>query len=162
MTSTLHHAEDVYRQSITACPETVYLARELVKSALASWGLSAYEGDAVQIMSELASNAARHSAGRRYDVWVCRHAHGMDVCVWDDGPGVPVIQQPHPFGASGRGLILVQAFAARTGWYQQGAGKTVWARVAVDARTIYESARRVGCPIGGALRTVNRPEPPAP
>lgn len=96
--------QNIFAATLQAYPESVHLARELVRSALASWGLGAFEGDAVQIMSELASNAARLCEGRTIRAWVSRIDQGVEMCVWDDHPGRPAIQQPHPFDTSGRGL----------------------------------------------------------
>ncbi|MFG2244749.1 ATP-binding protein [Spirillospora sp. NPDC048823] len=150
--------QNIFSETFRAYPETVYLARELVKSALASWGLGAFEGDAVQIMSEIASNAARLCEGRHIRVWISRIDQGVEMCVWDDHPGRPVIQQPHQFCTSGRGLILVQAFASGgCGWFELYEGKVVWARIAIDHGYMLGAARRAGCPIVGPLRHVNRP-----
>lgn len=157
-TKTRETAEDIYTGTFTAAEETIYLTRNLVRSALDMWGLEAYASDACQIMSELASNAARLTESRAFRAWVSRIDVGIELCVWDDHPGRPVIQQPHPFDVSGRGLILVQAFASGgCGWFDQGAGKTVWARIAIDYGYMYAAARRAGCPIVGPLRHVQRP-----
>lgn len=153
--------QNILSEIFRAYPETVYLARELVKSALASWGLGAFEGDAVQIMSELASNAARLCEGRKIRVWVSRIDQGVEMCVWDDHPDRPVVQQPHEFGTSGRGLILVQAFASGgCGWFELGEGKAVWARIAIDHGYMLGAAREAGCPILAPLQRVDRPHVP--
>lgn len=150
--------QNMLSETFRAYPETVYLARELVRSALASWGLSAFEGDACQIMTELASNAARLCKGRNIRVWTSRIDQGVEMCVWDDHPGRPVIQQPHLFDTSGRGLVLVQAFASGgCGWFALGEGKAVWARIAIDHGYMLNAARRAGRPIVGPLRHVDRP-----
>ncbi|MFB4306641.1 ATP-binding protein [Actinomadura sp. GTD37] len=149
--------QNIFSETFRAYPETVYLARELVKSALGSWGLGAFEGDAVQIMSELASNAARLCEGRKIRVWIGRIDQGVEMCVWDDHPGRPVIQQPHPFGTSGRGLILVQAFASGgCGWFELAEGKAVWARIAIDHGYLLGAARKAGRPILKPLPHVDR------
>ncbi|MEO3822684.1 ATP-binding protein [Actinomadura sp. B10D3] len=151
----------MFSENFRAYLETVYLARELVKSALASWGLGAFEGDAVQIVSELASNAARLCEGRIIRVWVSRIDQGVEMCVWDDHPGRPVIQQPHQSSTSGRGLILVQAFASGgCGWFELGEGKVVWSRIAIDYGYMLGAARRAGTPIVSPLRHVARPHIP--
>ncbi|NKZ02944.1 ATP-binding protein [Actinomadura latina] len=153
--------QNILSETFRAYPETVYLTRELARSALASWGLGAFEGDACQIMTELASNAARLCKGRNIRVWVSRIDQGVELCVWDDHPGRPVIQQPHPFDTSGRGLVLVQAFASGgCGWFEVGAGKAVWARIAIDRGHMINAAREAGLPIVGRLRHVERPRTP--
>jgi hypothetical protein len=153
--------QDIFSETFRAYPETVYLTRELVRGALASWGLGAFEGDACQIMTELASNAARLCEGRNIRAWVGRADHGVEMCVWDDHPGRPVIRQPCPFDTSGRGLILVQTFASGgCGWFGLGAGKVVWARIAIDYGYMLDAARRAGRPIVEPLRHVDRPGTP--
>lgn len=153
--------QNIFSETFRAYPETVYLARELVKSALASWGLGAFEGDACQIVTELASNAARLREGRNICVWISRIDQGVEMCVWDDHPGRPLIQQPHLFATSGRGLVLVQAFASGgCGWFELGAGKAVWARIAIDHGYMLDAARRAGRPIVVPLRHIDRPRTP--
>ncbi|WP_348637820.1 ATP-binding protein [Actinomadura madurae] len=150
--------QNIFSANFRAYPESVYLARELVKSALASWGLGAFEGDAVLIMSELASNAARLCEGRIIRVWISRIDQGVELCVWDDHPGRPVMQQPHQLCTSGRGLILVQAFATGgCGWFELGEGKAVWSRIAIDYGYMLGAARGAGSPIVSPLRHVDRP-----
>ncbi len=108
-------------------------------------------------MSELASNAARLCEGRNIRVWISRIDQGVEMCVWDDH-GAAMIQQPDRFGTSGRGLILVQAFASGgCGWFKLGEGKAVWARIAIDYGYMLGAARRTGCPIVEPLPHVTRP-----
>ncbi|TYK47119.1 ATP-binding protein [Actinomadura decatromicini] len=142
---------------VTACRETVYLTRDLVRSSLNVWGLNAYRSDACQIMSELASNAARYCVSEKMCAWVSRLDVGIEMCVWDDHPGRPLLQTPGYFGAHGRGLIIVQAFATGgCGWAELAAGKVVWARIAIDERFIRAAALSAGCPIVGALPHMDR------
>ncbi|TDB81304.1 ATP-binding protein [Actinomadura sp. KC216] len=142
---------------VAACRETVYLTRDLVQSSLITWGLTSYRSDACQIMSELASNAARFCLSEKMHAWVSRLDVGIELCVWDDHPGRPVLQSPGQFSQHGRGLILVQAFATGgCGWAELRGGKIVWARIAIDERTIRAAALAVGCPIPGALPHVDR------
>lgn len=152
-----------YSEQFTACPETVYLTRSLVRTALSAWGLDEYESDACQIMSELASNAAQLCEGKTIRAWVSRIDSGIELCVWDEHPGQPEVQTPTRFQECGRGLIIVQAFASGgCGWCRLGAGKTVWARIAIDMRQMRDAARRAGAPIVGRLPHVDRPTPVHP
>ncbi|WUI00168.1 ATP-binding protein [Spirillospora sp. NBC_00431] len=133
------------------------MARDLVRSGLDAWGLDAYRTDACQIMSELAANAARHCVGEEMRAWISRVDVGVEICVWDDHPGRPVLQTPGPFSQHGRGLILVQAFATGgCGWAELAAGKIVWARIAIDERLMRAAAVAAGRPIVGDLPRVDR------
>ena len=137
---------------LTACRETVYLTRDLVRSSLNAWGLDAYSGDACQIMSELASNAARFCLSEKMRAWISRLDVGIEVCVWDDHPGRPVLQAPEQSSQHGRGLILVQAFATGgCGWAEHADGKVVWARIAIDERFMRSAALAAGRAIVGDL-----------
>lgn len=142
---------------VGACPEAVYLTRGLVQSSLKAWGLDAYRSDACQIMSELAANAARLCLSEKIRAWISRLDVGIEICVWDDHPGRPVLRSPGQFSQHGRGLILVQAFATGgCGWAELAAGKIVWARIAIDERFMRAAASSAGCPIVGTLRHVDR------
>ncbi|MFI0370426.1 ATP-binding protein [Actinomadura sp. 1N219] len=134
------------------------MTRDLVQSSLITWGLNAYSSDACQIMSELASNAARFCLSAKMRAWISRIDVGIELCVWDDHPGRPVLQSPGQFSQHGRGLILVQAFATGgCGWAELAAGKIVWARIAIDERSMRAAASSAGCPIVGDLPRVDRP-----
>ncbi|GAA4233887.1 hypothetical protein GCM10022254_37440 [Actinomadura meridiana] len=148
---------------VTACRETVYLTRDLVRSGLSAWGLDAYGSDACQIMSELASNAARYCVSEKMRAWVSRLDVGVEMCVWDDHPGRPVLQTPGQFSQHGRGLILVQAFASGgCGWTELATGKLVWARIAIEERVMRAAALGAGRPIVGRLPHVDRGQRIAP
>jgi len=107
---------------------SVAQARHLVGALRA--GLRPDVFDRVElIVSEMASNAVRH-AKTVFDVSVTVDSV-VRVEVHDASRQPPQQRHPLPVEATGRGLMIVAAFAGRWGWEQTPAGKLVWAEVEV-------------------------------
>ena len=110
------------------CPTSVREARAEVRGQLERWGLTDGDDDLADVaellVSELATNALRHSAGRfRLTLWA---AHGVLRCeVSDGGRREPRVCEAGA-AESGRGMFLVEALALRWGCHPEGPGKTVW------------------------------------
>ncbi|WP_084964571.1 ATP-binding protein [Thermoactinospora rubra] len=88
--------------------------------------------DAELIVSELATNAIRHSASGRFDgrfvVTVQSHPDQLWLGVLDEGsPCSPKALRPCPEGENGRGLLLVSSLADDWGVWGDHRGRTVWA-----------------------------------
>ncbi|WP_329385266.1 ATP-binding protein [Streptomyces sp. NBC_01351] len=113
----------------------VPLARAELRKALADWGLSELEGDALLVASELVTNAVRHAAaprGREIETRYVRLGNGVRVEVHDTSPVPPVVGDPDRDGDGGRGLYLVAAVADRWAVGERiGPGKRVWAELSV-------------------------------
>lgn len=107
-------------------PASVTAARDLVRSALAT---ATSRDDAVLCVSELASNAVKHSGGGPYRVMVLCREDRVYLAVADSGGGKSV---PHLAGVgggatSGRGLTLVSSLASAWGYVPMpGGGWRVW------------------------------------
>ncbi|QFY05348.1 ATP-binding protein [Nonomuraea phyllanthi] len=104
-------------------------ARRFVTTFLKGWPDVA---TAELIVSELATNAIRHSAsgrfGGRFLVTIRGNGHRVWIGVLDEGgPGRPRIFPEYPELEGGRGLRIVSEMA--TDWGVQGdhRGRTVWA-----------------------------------
>ncbi len=121
-------------RSVRKCVPQV---RGLVITTLASWGYSRDDIDRVALVcGELSTNAVEHG-GRR--------GHLFEVKLTADGPRCLVEVSdasrtpPRPVETgeedeSGRGLLLVAALSEETGHHDRDPiGKTVWARLALDA-----------------------------
>ena len=89
--------------------------------------------DAVLLASELATNAIVHTksgAGGTFAVIVRVGDHTLRVEVHDRGSaGIPAVRRCCAAGESGRGLGLVEAFAARWGHTGGSRGRAVWFEV---------------------------------
>jgi hypothetical protein len=100
--------------------------RRIVRSCLDEWEMAELS-DAVELgVTELVASVVPHVPDRRCAL--LRQSAGVRVEVADDSPQLPVV----PTGLSwesegGRGLVLLDAMAAKWGvWPEAGGGKTVW------------------------------------
>ncbi|MGD9481834.1 ATP-binding protein [Streptomyces sp. TRM70308] len=135
----LHATAGPFTQWFSATRRGARLARLLAAHQLSAWGhpygTPAHEA-VVLVVAELAANAATHGrvAGRSFAVRLQYDpAPGLvRVEVSDTHPGHPVRRVPQPEEDHGRGLLLVDALAARWGVRDRvGPGKTVWAECEV-------------------------------
>ncbi|MBD0842403.1 ATP-binding protein [Streptomyces sp. TRM68416] len=128
----------VFAQRFSATRRGARLARRLATHRMHLWGVpygSPGSDTVTLVVAELAANAFLHGRvpGRdfelrlRYD----RVVGTVRVEVSDTHPGRPELPDPLPeaaYAEDGRGLLLVQAVAARWGVAARtGPGKTVWA-----------------------------------
>jgi anti-sigma regulatory factor (Ser/Thr protein kinase) len=114
-------------------PRSVGRARRRFRDQAARWRLPEEAAEtAALLLSELVTNAVRHSHVRGRHVEVCCRvlagAATLRVEVSDAGDGVPVARGAAADDESGRGLTLVTALAADWGVLPRphGIGKTVW------------------------------------
>ncbi|MFG2733197.1 ATP-binding protein [Streptomyces harbinensis] len=134
-----------FSMSFSATPHAVRLARRLTGERLARWGVPAgcpAARTVALLVGELTANAVRHGSvpGRGFTLAVSMPARGNDGHEAEGGAvplrievtdaradRYPVLR---PAGweerESGRGLLLVDAFAAAWGVAAHPAGKTVW------------------------------------
>jgi anti-anti-sigma regulatory factor/anti-sigma regulatory factor (Ser/Thr protein kinase) len=110
----------------------VHRARELAAGACVRWHLPRLTNPAVLIAGELVANAVRHaqtiadlrfSLGRRYLMIAVRDGSTELPKVDDASSGDP---------GRGRGLVLVDALAARWGSMASEGGKVVWASLPIE------------------------------
>lgn len=91
--------------------------------------------DVTSVADELASNAIRHTRsgrGGQFTVEITRHGPLVRVTVIDDGaPHEPMLIK-HPHSEHGRGLVVVNALAVRTGIHGNHQGRRVWAEIGWD------------------------------
>ncbi|MFI1409994.1 ATP-binding protein [Streptomyces sp. NPDC020707] len=111
-------------------------ARRHVRGAAELWGVLPDVADTLEaITGELAANALEHSGSRAVTVSVLRTVGAVVVNVSDEGrgwaSGARQSEAPEGEGERGRGLVIVEAMAARWGSRRHGGGLTVWAEVAV-------------------------------
>jgi signal transduction histidine kinase len=110
-------------------------ARHLTTATLESWGLAALCDDVALVVSELVTNALRHSLPSRLSAASDRirlrlqHEASFILCgVLDTGSEAPRRREPDFIAETGRGLHIVESFSATWGWMPlDGGGKVVWA-----------------------------------
>ncbi|MBD9725796.1 ATP-binding protein [Streptomyces caniscabiei] len=115
-------------------PDQVAEARHFVAALLQERGVA---DDAVLVVSELATNAVRHtlsgSAGGWFLVVVAFRADGVRLEVVDQGgDNVPEMCDVVSQDNGGRGLWLVSACAKDWGVKDVPSGRTVWADLVGD------------------------------
>jgi len=131
-------------------PGAVPCARLHARLVLWEWGLTSLSDPVELIVSELATNALRASAGgadagdgyppegRPQPIGLRLGSDQQQVLVevWDGSPAPPVAGLVSSGGETGRGLLMVQAMSRRWGYYFPAAGalsptavKVVWALV---------------------------------
>ncbi|MEU2789318.1 ATP-binding protein [Streptomyces sp. NPDC007100] len=87
--------------------------------------------DARALVSELVTNVYQHTRTTVVRLDVAVYPQSVRVAVWDDAPGSRLLNRDaRADDVTGRGLLLVEAFASRWGVYQPNAPerqrKGVW------------------------------------
>lgn len=117
-------------------PESVTAARHFATATLNAWGLGALRDDVGLVVSELVTNALRHSlpacpneSAQATIRLRLLHAAPYLLCgVADTGAADPRRREPDYIAETGRGLHVVESFSTRWGWTRfPAAGKIVWA-----------------------------------
>jgi anti-sigma regulatory factor (Ser/Thr protein kinase) len=110
------------------------LARKLIGEAVTSWGFAEIEFAAKLVGSELVTNAITHGGPPvGLAISICEDALLIEVS--DDGDMWKSVDEPDPLnppGASdetGRGLLLVEAYAELGVSFPNATGKVVWAQI---------------------------------
>lgn len=122
-----------FSQQLSSTPRGARLGRLLATEQLRIWGLPL--DPAAHVVAELAANAVTHGRVPGRDFLLLLYVVGdtlrievTDTC----GDRLPHPQHIAPEAESGRGLLLVEAFADRWGFSEGLAPrKTVWAEIAL-------------------------------
>lgn len=127
------HLEPAYTETLPCTPESAPTARRLIRQALGAWALDALADDACLIANEMVANACRHTRSPLIRVSVTRlDGTRVEIAVTDRSRALPVRKPASPASPDalgGRGLVLVEAIAARWGADPKRWGKRVWAEV---------------------------------
>ncbi|MEV0975375.1 SpoIIE family protein phosphatase [Streptomyces sp. NPDC049915] len=106
-------------------PREVGRARRLVRDQLLRWDLADAVETAQLLVSEVVTNAVRHTGGRRIGLRLVL-ADALLVEVTDEGAELPALLDSGREQEYGRGLRVVSRLAREWGASVQGNGKTVW------------------------------------
>lgn len=119
--------------AVSAGVESSREAREFVRQTLCAPAIgAAVVADAVQIVSELVTNALLHggcSAEPKTQVKLVAIDAGLRIEVYDVSPLAPARRTPSAGAEHGRGLAIVASLANRWGWEPTAHGKCVWCEV---------------------------------
>lgn len=115
-------------------PLSAPLARSWAEGLLRAWDVRPAEvEDASLVLSELVTNAARHSE-ESIRVQVGLDGTDVRIEVFDRSHRLPLHHALEPEGTAGRGLHIVEALAAEWGVDESLEGKTVWATLVERSR----------------------------
>lgn len=125
--------EDVAEWRLPLDPAEIPRARAVVREQLHEWGLAPLADHTELMVSELVTNAVRHSHARPV---VLRLVRGETLLceVDDDDHELPTLLSAGPLDVEGRGLRVVSTLAREWGASRSGAGKTVWFEVTSGRR----------------------------
>ncbi|MEU4096153.1 SpoIIE family protein phosphatase [Streptomyces sp. NPDC026673] len=99
-------------------------ARDLAARQLTAWGLDGLGDSTKLIVSELVTNAIRHSSG---PIRLCLKQHGVLTCeVSDTDTCAPRPRRARSTDENGRGLLLIAQMSRRWGSRLLPEGKVVW------------------------------------
>jgi anti-sigma regulatory factor (Ser/Thr protein kinase) len=108
------------------------MTRTWARVIVSGWNLARVADDAELILSELVTNCIVHTSGPTVRIWLRSDRDRLVIMAGDPCPDLPVLRT----GATdsdelfGRGLVIVDALAARWGAYRVATGKVVWAMLA--------------------------------
>ncbi|MCX4904157.1 SpoIIE family protein phosphatase [Streptomyces sp. NBC_00878] len=125
--------EDVARWRIGHDPMEVSRSRAVVREQLHVWGLNSLVDNAELMVSELVTNAVRHSHSRPIELRLVRGE--TLVCeVDDDDHTLPTLLSARRLDEFGRGMRVVSALAREWGTSRTSSGKTVWFELTIPGR----------------------------
>jgi anti-sigma regulatory factor (Ser/Thr protein kinase) len=108
-----------------------------VGARLIQWGLPQLIDTAQLIASELITNASQAAKGNEIGLELILTARSLIVKATDDSLDIPDASDDadDPLAESGRGLALVAALSARTGYYfTDSRHKVVWSEILHNTR----------------------------
>lgn len=125
--------DDVAEWRISLDPADVGRARAVVREQLHDWGLTKPAETAELLVSELVTNAVRHSHSRPVELRLVR-GDTLLCEVDDDDHELPTLLSAGPGDEQGRGLRVVSTLAREWGASRTKAGKTVWFELTLPRR----------------------------
>ncbi|MFI7411974.1 SpoIIE family protein phosphatase [Streptomyces sp. NPDC049627] len=125
--------EDVAEWRLALDPVEVGRARAVVREQLHDWGLARLAAGAELMVSELVTNAVRHSLSRPVELRLVR-GDTLLCEVDDDDHDLPTLLNAGPGDETGRGLRVVSTLAREWGTSRTSAGKTVWFELTLPRR----------------------------
>ncbi|MBC6465702.1 ATP-binding protein [Actinomadura alba] len=132
-------------------PESVTFARHFTRTTLERWNMGHLVDDVGLVVTELVTNALRHSLPPRLAepagaihlrlIWQSPYL----LCgIQDTGHDLPCRREPDFIGETGRGLHIVESFSNMWGWARLSGGKVVWALFCPPVRSGEGAVRAVG------------------
>lgn len=121
-------------------PESVTFARHFTQTTLERWDMASLIDDVGLVVTELVTNALRHSLPPRpaepagaIHLRLIRNAPYLLCGIQDAGQDLPRRREPDFIAETGRGLHIVESFSSMWGWARFAGGKVVWALFCLPA-----------------------------
>ncbi|GAA2573636.1 SpoIIE family protein phosphatase [Streptomyces roseoviolaceus] len=125
--------DDVAEWRLSLDPAEAGRARAVVREQLHDWGLAKLVTPAELLVSELVTNAVRHSHARPVELRLVRG--DTPLCeVDDDDHELPTLLSSGSLDDGGRGLRVVSTLSREWGTSRTKAGKTVWFELTLPRR----------------------------
>ncbi|MET8780195.1 SpoIIE family protein phosphatase [Streptomyces sp. NPDC004589] len=106
-------------------------ARHMATRQLTEWGLEGLQDPTQRIVSELVTNAVRHSTG---PIGLRLIQHQALTCeVFDPDANSPRLRDARATDENGRGLFLITQLSRRWGTRPEPGGKVIWAEQDLDS-----------------------------
>jgi anti-sigma regulatory factor (Ser/Thr protein kinase) len=113
-------------------------ARHMAAHQLTEWGLEGLQDPTQLIVSELVTNAVRHSTG---PIGLRLIQHQALTCeVFDTDANSPRLRHARAIDENGRGLFLVTQLSRRWGTRPASGGKVIWAEQDLDSAPPHSQA----------------------
>lgn len=125
--------DDVAEWRLSPDPVEVGRARSAVREQLHDWGLARLADTTELMVSELVTNAVRHSHSRPIELRLVR-GETLLCEVEDDDHELPTLLSAGPEDEFGRGLRIVTTLAREWGTSRTKAGKSVWFELTLPRR----------------------------
>ncbi|MFD3422417.1 ATP-binding protein [Streptomyces decoyicus] len=103
--------------------------RRIGRAKLRYWGYQSLLDDLGLLISELVTNALRHGSGEEVDFRLVVTTEVVLLQVGDGSSRRPRVRDAHPEEETGRGMVLVDAFAAS--WGVSADGTTTWCTLTI-------------------------------
>ncbi|MGP4011874.1 SpoIIE family protein phosphatase [Streptomyces sp. 4N124] len=132
--------DDVAEWRLSLDPLEVGRARAVVREQLHDWGLAKLADGTALMVSELVTNAVRHSHSRPIELRLVR-GDTLLCEVDDDDHELPTLLNTGPGDEFGRGLRVVSTLAREWGTSRTKAGKTVWFELSLPRRSAGSAVR---------------------
>lgn len=123
-----------YSETLPRRAESAAVARRLVQTALAAWGMEELIDDATVVITELVSNAANHSRLPSIRVIISRPCEDrIRLGIVDRSTSLPMMRtDSNGEQICGRGLLIVDALTELWGTDLYRWGKQVWGEIRVE------------------------------
>jgi PAS domain-containing protein/anti-sigma regulatory factor (Ser/Thr protein kinase) len=128
----LHRTPTATRSVDRADPRAARHAREFIGGVLTEWDLDRLQDTTVLLVSEVVTNALRHTDGN-IELTMTRLSGRLRVEVADDRSVAPRNRGGDVLAEWGRGVPLLAGFSDRWGSAPRGKGKIVWFELVDDA-----------------------------